>query len=165
MKEIKLNRHNLLILILWFLGGVSTLFVASYLFLYYNAMTFPVFRQVIQITEPYSIIKQFVVFIHPRILEFLLALLFSVGLSFLTGFKKIWLFSYLAGLIVYPLYLVNEAFVVYLRIYPELPSWTIAYYIQSMIAYLILIPLLSWLGCILGSEKISQHFTSPVMMH
>jgi len=87
-----------------------------------------------------------------HITDFLFAFIFATVLARATGKKNIWAVFFIAGAIARPLYETIRSHMVNLNRYETLPSWANVSFAESVIAYLIVLPLIAWAGASVGNK-------------
>ena len=150
---------------LWTAGGFLSWLSALCFFSY---VLFPLVTPVVSISKVSiaSIIAGYtLVFIIMHLSDYLMALLFSMALAFMSGRNTIWIIGFIIGAVGYTVYVSFENLIYYMGTYDTLPSWALVAWIQSMISSFIIIPLLSLLGVQLGTKirkRRAERSRSPI---
>ncbi len=85
-----------------------------------------------------------------------LVFLFSVVLSITTGVKNIWSFLFFVSNVMLSISEKIRLYIIYSDRFETFPSWVTIQIIESIVAYLIMVPLLVWLGNISGNKFRNQ---------
>lgn len=144
------------IALLWLIGGYLCWISGDYLFIWGTSTliepTSTYIRSIFHLNVSLALIGFIVLLITDFIIVFLGAFLLSRAL----GRRKIWFFVFVLGFIGPPLYGTITANLDYVINYGTLPSEAttvlLRILIQTVIAYLIITPLIAWLGIILGNH-------------
>jgi len=141
-----------LLLLLWAAGGLLTWFVALYTFSYAMVPLATPVRKFLHSNVPSQFLSVLTTFIIAHAAEYIWAVLLAALLCYLTGFRWLWLISFVVAANGWDLYVHLVKFGWYLNYYPTLPSWVLVSFIQGLISIFILFPLASWVGCIWGRK-------------
>lgn len=148
----KENKRYYLIGLLWFVYGYLCWLSALYLFSYgVSNAVLPVSRFVNSTIHSYfiAIFTNFMMF---HITDFLLAFSLAVILSRASGKRKLWTVLFIAGAVGRSLYGDLTDFLSYREYYSLLPQWFIIPLAGSLIAGLIVVPSLTWIGTFVGNK-------------
>lgn len=147
------NMKSLLIIALWFICGNLTWLSAGYLF---NPVTSylidPTFNFMKTVSN-LSFMINYIPFLLYTLSDFIIVFFVAFLLSRATEKRNIWLFIFIVGTSGAPLYYtIRNHIALY---HHKLPVWDTL--IPELIAKLIIIPLLTWLGAILGNRYHAKH--------
>ena len=143
-------KSEILIPFLWMGAGFLSWYTSKYVFSYFMSPLFIEQLRTINTGTQSLIIKNMANMIFVNVGDFLLCFLFSILLSYFTNFTKYRFSMFIFGAIAIGLYLRVESLINQMQIYSEPPFWAMTSYVQGFISLLLIIPLISLLGCKIG---------------
>jgi hypothetical protein len=146
------HSQSFVIFVAWVLAGYITWWAALYVFSYgISSFTSPVLNSFK--SAGYSqfslILIQHVIF---HIADYVLAFIACLILGYITGFKVVWLLGFVCGAITQKMFLAFNMVSAYHQHYESLPHWALSTLQQNAISMLLVLPLLSLLGSLLGGK-------------
>lgn len=156
------NNKRYLIAALWFICGNFCWLSASYLF---NPLTSHLIFPTSKLLRIFhlSLGTGSIAFLLYTLSESLIAFLIAFFLAVRTEKKMLWLVVFILGVIGYPLYSTVSYNMAVLNYYGPLPEDTAQFVravIETVIADLIMTPLVAWFGITLGNQYRRQHNTA-----
>lgn len=144
------RKSEILIPLLWMSVGFLSWYLSKYLFSYLlSPLLIEQLRTINTVTQS-LLIKNMANMIYANGADYVLCFLFSVLLSYLTKFTKFRIAMFISGAIAISLYVRVEGLLNQIKSYAELPSWAMPSHVQGFISLLLIVPLISLLGCKLG---------------
>ncbi len=144
------NKKYYITAFFWIISGYLCWLSSIYTFSYVTSnVLFSVVKFVKSISPSLNYLNTFIIF---RLTDYILIFLFAFVMSLISGKKIIWFIGFLIWPIGVGLYYTIHCMRAYMALYPTLPSWVIYWLIESIIVYIIFIPLVGWLGVILGNK-------------
>lgn len=144
------RKNEILILFLWMGAGLLSWWMSKYVLSYFLSLLFIEQLRTINAVTQSLLVKNManMIFVHSG--DFILCFLFSIPLSYFTDFTKYRISMFIFGAIAISLYLQVVSLITQMQIYSELPSWAMTSYLQGFISLLLIVPILSLLGCKIG---------------
>ena len=126
---------------------------ALYIFTFGTTKTFSLFHAAHKAVSE-SLLKHVIWFLYLHVTYFTLIFIFTCILGRFFGYKTNWFIAFIIWPIGVSLFTIVESLLVYMNEYADgLPEWVINYIVSSILAYLIISPLLAWSGLLLGAKK------------
>jgi hypothetical protein len=149
----KENKRDYLIALLWLIIGYLCSFSAVYLFSYGTVnWVLPVNRYVRTMFQS-PIMSTMTNVVMCYIAQFITAFSFALVFSITTGRRRLWLLFFAIGAMGQSFYYDIESLNAYMNYYPSgLPSWTKSFYYNEITVYFIIIPVVAWIGMMLGNK-------------
>lgn len=97
-----------------------------------------------------SIIKELILYLFSYCFQIILVFIGAVLLALATGIKLIWAFGFILGAVAIGLYVLIEPIMIYPITLSNMPAYILRPLIAGIVIYLIIIPLVVWIGCALG---------------
>ena len=150
------NKKTYLIALLWLISGYLCWISGDYLFIWGTSNLVEPASKYIRSIFHLNVSLAFLAFIVLLITYFIIVFLSAFLLSRATGKRKIWFFVFIVGVVGPPLYGTMSGNIEYVINYETLPSEATTVLVQilmeTIIAYLIITPLVAWLGVIFGNR-------------
>jgi hypothetical protein len=143
-------KSEILIPLIWMSTGFLSWYLSTYFFSNFLSMLLIDRLRTINTLTQSLFIKNLANMIYANLADFVLCFLFSMLLSYFTKFTKYRISMFIFGAIAISLYVRIEKLFNQIKIYSEVPSWAMTSYLQGSISLLIIVPILSLMGCKTG---------------
>ena len=145
-----LENNKYFIAFLWLIYGYLCFILGIYIFTYGTyKLVLPAHKYIKTIAPQFLTFTHFIMFFST---DFILVTLFAFILSYATGKKLLWFIAFLIGDLNHSIYSSIKSILFYTNHYVSLPSWITSLFIEYIIAYLFVTPLVIWLGMVFGNK-------------